>query len=96
MHSDYHFALQSQDMLNRPVFVLEILKKSEQILNILNIDWKLLTDFEHWLNRVWKVWTFWTVSEQILNILNIDWKFWTFWTLSEMSEQILNILKSLN
>ena len=32
-------ALQSQEILNRhAVFVLEILKKSEQILNILNID----------------------------------------------------------
>jgi len=29
--------LQSQEILNRTVFVLEILKKSEQILNILNI-----------------------------------------------------------
>jgi hypothetical protein len=32
--------LQSQEILNRPVFALEILKKSEQILNILNIDLK--------------------------------------------------------
>ena len=30
--------LQSQEILRRPVFVLEILRKSEQILNILNID----------------------------------------------------------
>ena len=30
--------LQSQEILSRPVFVLEILRKSEQILNILNID----------------------------------------------------------
>jgi hypothetical protein len=53
----------------------------------------ILTDSEHWLNRVWT----------LLNILNIDWKFWTdskhwlnrfstLWTLTEISEQILNIL----
>jgi hypothetical protein len=40
-------SLQSQEILNKPVFVLEILKKSEQILNILNIDWTFWTDSEH-------------------------------------------------
>jgi hypothetical protein len=30
--------LQSQEILNRPVFVVEIPKKTEQIMNILNID----------------------------------------------------------
>jgi hypothetical protein len=40
-------SLQSQEILNRPVFVLEILKKSEQILNILNIDWTFWTNSEH-------------------------------------------------
>jgi hypothetical protein len=40
----------SQEILSRPVFVLEILKKSEQSLNIPNI--------------VWKFWTFWTFPEK--------------------------------
>jgi hypothetical protein len=79
--------LQSQEILNRPVCVLDILNRVWTLLKILNIDWKFWTDSEHWLNRVWtllkilnidwKFWTFWTESEQILIILNIDWKFWT-------------------
>ena len=89
-------SLQSQEIPNIPVFVLEILKKSEQILNN---DWKFWTDSkhsEHWLNILSRFWTFWTVSEQIMNILNIDWKFWTYsehvWTFWIVSEQILNVL----
>ena len=58
--------LQSQEILNRPVFVLEILKKSEQIMNILNIVWKIWTDFEHSVYCL-----------KNLNILNIVWKIWT-------------------
>jgi hypothetical protein len=51
--------LQSQEILNRPVFVLEILKKSEHWLKI--------------LNRFWTFWALTENSEQILNILNIVW-----------------------
>jgi len=82
-------SLQSQEILNRPVFVVEILKKSEQILNI---DWKF-----------WTFWTLTENSEQILKILNMDWTesehclkslnilniVWKVWT---ESEQCLNIL----
>jgi len=85
--------LQSQEILNRPVFVLDILKKSEQILNILNIDRKFWTDSEHsehWLNRVWTLSEMSEHSEQCLN------RFWTFWTLTENSEHSEHCLKSLN
>ena len=68
--------LQSQEILNRPVFVLEILKsvwKFWKLLKILNRFW---TDSEH-------CWKFWTDSEHC-------WKFWTdcehywkFWANSE-------------
>ena len=70
--------------------MLEILKKSEQILNILNMDWKFWTDSKHSEHEL-----------KILNILNIDWKFWTdyehwlnrVWKVNILnSEQILNIL----
>jgi hypothetical protein len=53
--------------------ILNITENSEQILNILNIDW---TESEHY-------WTFWTLTERSLNIV---WKDWTFLTLSEKSE----------
>ena len=85
--------LQSQEILNRPVFVLEILKKSEQSLNILNIVWKIWTDSEHSeyclknlniLNIVWKIWT---DSEHCEYCLKNLIRFWTFWLLSEKSEQ---------
>jgi hypothetical protein len=59
--------LQSQEILNRPVFVLEILKKSEQSLNILNIVWKIWTDSEHCeycLKNLIRFWTFWLLSEK--------------------------------
>ena len=55
-----YLSLQSHDILNRPVFVLEILKKYEQIMNIV---WKFWTDPENSeqilniLNMVWKFWT---------------------------------------
>ena len=100
-------ALQSQEILNRPVFVLDILKS-------LNIDWidsehywkfwtwteqslNITEHSEHWLNRFW-------ILLKILNILNIDRTlYWKFWTDSEhglnrvltfwtLTEQILNIL----
>ena len=101
-------SLQSQEILNRPVFVLKIQKS----LNILNIDWEFWTDSEHsehWMNKGNnKITELRTIlqrveSEQILNILNIAWKVWTdhkhyeqclnrFGTLCEKYEQILNIL----
>ena len=78
---------ESKEILNRLVFVLDILNRVWTLLKILNIDLKFLTDSEHsehWLNRVWtllnilkivnRFWTFWTLTEQILNI---EWKFWT-------------------
>ena len=74
------FPLQNQEILNRSVFVLEILEKSEQTLNILSLDWKFWTDSEHsedWLKILSKFWTLPENSEQSLIILNIDWKFWT-------------------
>ena len=94
----------SQEILNRPVFVLEILKKSEQsehseyCLKILNKSWTfwILSEksehSEHFLNRVWTFWTESEHSEHCLKSLNIVLKVWTFWTLSEKSEQSLNIL----
>jgi hypothetical protein len=85
-------SLQSQEILNRPVFVLEILKsvwKFWKLLKILKRFWTLLKI----LNRSWtysenseNCWKFWTDSENY-------WKFWTdsehcwkFWTDSENSE----------
>jgi hypothetical protein len=84
-------ALQSQEILNRPVFVLDILKRVWKFWKLLQILKRFWKDSEHY-------WKFWTDSEHC-------WKFWTdsedcwkFWTDSENSEQILNIiflLKSL-
>ena len=51
-------ALQSQEILNRPVVVLDILNRVWTLLKILSRFW---TDSEHYLK-------FWTDSEQILNI----------------------------
>ena len=100
-------SLQSQEILNRPVFVLEILKsvwKFWKLLKILKRFWTLLKI----LNRSWtyseNYWKFWTDSEHC-------WKFWTdsensencwkLWTDSEHcwkfwtdSEQILNIIEN--
>ena len=103
----HEHSLQSQEILNRPVFVLDILKsvwKFWKLLKILKRFWKLLKI----LNRFWtllKILNIAENSEQILKILNRFWKFWTdsehywkFWTLlkiltiTENSEQILNII----
>jgi hypothetical protein len=83
--------LQSQEILNRPVFVLDILKsvwKFWKLLKILNRFWK---DYEHY----WKFWTdsehcwkFWTDSEQILKILKIAENFEQILNIPENSEQI--------
>ena len=86
-------ALQSQEILNRPVFVLDILKslnidwidsehywKFWTLLKILNMGWTESEHSEHWLNRFW-------ILLKILNILNI----------TENSEHWQNIiLKILN
>jgi hypothetical protein len=79
-------SLQSQEILNRPVFVLDILKsvwKFWKLLKILKRFWTLLK----MLNRFWKFWKFWTDSEHY-------WKFWTdseqILNIAENSEQILN------
>jgi hypothetical protein len=63
--TDY-IQLQRHEILNRPVFLLEILKKSEQTLNI---DGKFWTDSEHCLKILNRFWTFWTLSKQSLNIV---------------------------
>ena len=78
-------ALQSQEILNRPVFVLDILKSVWKLLKILNRFWKFWTllkilnrfsiDSEH-------CWKFWTDSEHY-------WKFWTD------SEHYLSSFKSI-
>ena len=59
----YQQSLKSQEIMNRPVFVLEILKKSDHS--------------EHWLKILNRFWTFWTFSEKSEQILNIVWKVWT-------------------
>jgi hypothetical protein len=71
----------SQEILNRPVFMLDILnitEHSEQILNITENS----EHSEHGLNR------FWT----LLKILNVDLTdsehYWKFWRDSEHSELI--------
>jgi hypothetical protein len=96
-------SIQSQEILNRPVFVLEILNRVLTLLKILNRS-------EESLNRVWtlltilkKLWTesehywqFWKSSEHSLNILKILNRVWTLLKIlkkseqSENSEQILN------
>ena len=84
-----HQALQSQEILNRPVFVLDILNRVWALLKILNIFWTLLKI----RNRFW---TFWTWTEQILNVTEHYWTdsehYWKFWTDSEHSEHGLNII----
>ena len=89
--------LQSQEILNRPVFALEksekvwtfwtLTENSGQIQNILNIDWTFWTDSEH-SAHCQKGLNIRTVSEQILNIPSIVWKVWTE---SEPSEHCLNL-----
>ena len=78
--------------------LLNITENSDQILNILNMDW---TDSEQILNRFRTLLNITENSEQILNILNMDWTdseqilnitehYWKFWTDSEHSEHGLN------
>ena len=86
-------ALQSQEILNRPVFVLDILKSVWKF-------WKLLKIAEN----CWKFWTLLKIlniaenSGQILKIAENSEHYWKFWTLlkilniTENSEQILNII----
>jgi hypothetical protein len=57
--------LQSQEILNRPVFVLDILKSVWKLLKILKRFWTLLKI----LNRFWK---FWIDSEHYYNSLQVD------------------------
>ena len=100
-------SLQSQEILNKPVFVLDILKsvwKFWKLLKILKRFWTLLKI----LNRFWTFWKlvkilnrFWTLLKMLnrfwtlLKILN---RFWNFFKLlkilniAENSEQILNII----
>jgi hypothetical protein len=62
-------SLQSQEILNRPVFVLDILKsvwKFWKLLKNSEHDGKFWTDSENSEN----CWKFWTDSEHY-------WKFWT-------------------
>ena len=89
------FSLQSQEILNRPVFVLEILKsvwKFWKLLKILNRFWKFWKLLKI-LNRFWKLLKilnrFWT----LLKILN---RFWKFWTLLKILNRFWTLLKILN
>jgi hypothetical protein len=96
-------SLQSQEILNRPVFVLEILNRVWTLLKILNRSEQSLNitnNSEKALNRVWTFWKFGTGlnslnitnnSEKALNITENSEKVWTvgkFWT---DSQQSLNI-----
>ena len=80
--------LQSQEILNRPVFVLDILKSIWKLLKILKRFWTLLKI----LNRFWKLLKilnrFWT----LLKILNRFWTLLKILNITENSEQILNII----
>jgi hypothetical protein len=67
-------SLQSQEILNRPVFVLEILKSVWKFWKLLKIL-KIAENSEH----CWKFWTFW----KLLKILN------RFWTLSFFLNQYI-------
>ena len=59
-------SLQSQEILNRPVFVLDILKSVWKLLKNSEHDGKFWTDSEN-------CWKFWTDSENSEHY----WKFWT-------------------
>ena len=81
-------SLQSKKILNRPVFVLNILNRVWTSLKILNIDWKMLNRF--WTLTEQSLWTLLKILNidwTLLNILNIDWTdsehYWKFWTDSE-------------
>jgi hypothetical protein len=94
----HKYTLQSQEILNRPVFVLEILKSVWKLLKILKRFWTLLKI----LNRFWKLLKilnrFWTDSENSEQILNIAENSEQILNITENSEQILNnifLLKSI-
>ena len=86
--------IQSQEILNRQVFVLDILKSVWKFWKLLKILNRLWTDSEHY----WKFWTNSINSEQILNItekseqiLNITQNCEQILNITENSEQILNM-----
>jgi hypothetical protein len=104
-------SLQSQESLNRPVFVLDSLNR---VLTLLNMYWtdseQYWTDSEqYWtlLNRFWtlmnilnRVWTFWTWTEQIVNITDNSKhrlnRFWTLLNILNIAENSEQIHFSLN
>ena len=92
-------SLQSQESLNRPVFVLDSLNRVLTILNITEYSEHYWTCAEHILNIT-------EYSEQSLNILNMDWteseqivnitdnskhRLNRFWTLLNITKHVLNI-----
>ena len=91
-------SLQSQEILNRPVFFA---RYSEQSLNITENTEHWLKNAEnsqHWLNRFWIFWTLLkilnslNITEQIRNILNITEDFEQIRNILNITEQIRNIL----
>jgi hypothetical protein len=104
-----YYTLQSQEILNRPAFVLQILKSlnrfwtfwtltenSDQILNILNIDW---TESKHCRKRLSilnSIGTDSEHSEHCLKSMNRFLTFWKVWTESEHSEHCLKSLHILS
>ena len=87
----YIHALQSQEILNRPVFVLDILKilkitkNSEKILNITEQILKIL-------NRFWTLLKILNIAENSEQILKIAENSEQILNITENSEQILNII----
>ena len=81
----YFTSLQSQEILNRPVFVLEILKSVWKFEHC----WKFWTDSEN-SEQILKITEnsehCWTDSEYSENSEH----YWKFWTDSENSEQYLS------
>jgi hypothetical protein len=67
-HSIIHYT--SQEILNRPVFVLDILKRVWKFWKDSEHYWKFWTDSEHCWTDSENCWKFWTDSEHY-------WKFWT-------------------
>ena len=85
-------ALQSQEILNRPVFVLDILKSFWKFWKLL----KILKRFSTLLKILQRFWTdsehcrkFWTDSENSEH-------YWKFWTDSEHCWKFWTLLKILN
>ena len=80
--NDYKLALQSQEILNRPVFVLDILNS----LNITEHYWKCWTASEQYW-KFWtdseNYWTFWTDSEHYWKFWTDSEHYWKFWANSE-------------